>query len=471
MRGIRGLPLWMAFILVATTTGCGDTGGSKLGASDVAQAGAIRLSVEDAAQMLAPVDQLPNDPEVVRALADFWIDYALLAQIMNQPAGIEGLDLSSILEQQANQSLVMQLRELVIEVDENILDDALLEIYETERPGEQVRARHILLLFPEDATMAQRDSVRALADDLRSRARNETIFASLAETFSADPGSAARGGDLGFFPRGAMVPEFEEGAFALQPGQVSEVIETQFGLHIIRTEEREFPAFADARDQLQMQIVMDRTAQAESIFVAGVEERGQIQIQEGTYAVLREIAKNPEALAARAARRALVQYTGGAFTAGDYRDFVLSQPAQIRPQIEAATDEDLAGLLENLVRSELLLGEARTRGLTPNQEELDELASELRGQYSEFAEALGLVGIQPGAGENLNQAILKRVNELLSLVVRGEQDVFPLQALAQPLRDQFKTQTSDAGVARAVERVEALRAEGVQGTVPPSNEP
>jgi hypothetical protein len=471
MRWIRGLPLLTSLLLVVTT-GCGDGSGGKMGASDVAQAGALRLSIEDAAQMLAAVDQLPNDPEVVRALADFWIDYALLAQVMNQPEGIEGLSLASILEQQENQSLVIQLRDAVIQVDEDISEGELREIYDTERPGEQVRARHILLLFPEDATMAQRDSVRALAEDLRNRGRTAAAFGSLAEQFSADPGSASRGGDLGFFPRGVMVPEFEAGAFALQPGQISEVIETQFGLHIIRLEERDFPAFADIRDQLQMQIVMDRTATAESIFVAGVEERGQIRIQDDVYAVLREIAKNPEAtLSTRAARRVLVQYNGGTYTAGDYRDFVMSQPAQIRPQIEMAGDEDLAGLLENLVRSELLVGEARAMGLTPNREEIDELAAELRGQYRELAEALGLVGIQPAAGENLNQAMLKQVNDLMTRVVRGEQDIFPLQALAQPLRAQFKALTSDAGVTKTVERVQALRAEGFTGTIPPSNEP
>jgi hypothetical protein len=435
-----------------------------MSASDVAQAGALRLTIEDAAQMLAPVDQLPNDPEVVRALSDFWIDYALLAQVMNGPGGIDGLDLKPILEQQENQSLVIQLRDLVIDVDEDISDDELREIYETERPGEQVSARHILLLFPTDATQAQRDSVRALAVDLRGRARTPAAFAALAEEFSGDPGSASRGGDLGFFPRGVMVSEFEQAAFALQPGQMSDVVETQFGLHIIRVDEREFPAFTDIRDQLQMQIVMDRTAQAESIFVAGVEERGAIQIQDGAFAVLREIAKNPEAtLSSRAAGRTLVRYTGGSYTAGEYRDFILQQPPQIRPQIEMAQDQDLEGLLENLVRSELLVGEAKSRGLTPNREEIDELANELRSQYREFAEALGLTGIQPGQGETLNQAILRQVNELLARVVRGEQDIFPLQALAQPLRAQFKAQTSEAGVTKTVERITALRNEGGLG--------
>jgi parvulin-like peptidyl-prolyl isomerase len=63
-------------------------------------------------------------------------------------------------------------------------------------------------------------------------------FAALATEWSGDPGSAQRGGDLDYFPRGVMVAPFEEAAFSTEPGQVSEIVESQFGLHIIRVEDR-----------------------------------------------------------------------------------------------------------------------------------------------------------------------------------------------------------------------------------------
>jgi hypothetical protein len=124
--------------------------------------------------------------------------------------------------------------------------DAEIDAYLKAHLEEQVHARHILIPAgkPEspdpNPTPSESDKAqaRAKAEQVLKRARAGEDFAALAKQFSSDPGSKDKGGDLGWFAAGQMVPEFDKAAFALQPGQISDIVESQFGFHIIKVEER-----------------------------------------------------------------------------------------------------------------------------------------------------------------------------------------------------------------------------------------
>jgi len=113
------------------------------------------------------------------------------------------------------------------------------ELHKDERftSPEEVHARHILVQVPDGATDAVKAAARTKAEDLLGKLKAGGDFAALAKQHSDDPGSAAKGGDLGFFPRGRMTPAFEAAAFSLEPGTLSELVETPFGFHIIKVEE------------------------------------------------------------------------------------------------------------------------------------------------------------------------------------------------------------------------------------------
>lgn len=138
-----------------------------------------------------------------------------------------------------------------------VSDSAMHQLYDEaskQMAGQQeVRARHILVKTEDEA--------KAVIAELKGGAD----FAELAKQKSTDPG-ASEGGDLGYFPKDEMVPEFADAAFKLEKGQISEPVHTRFGWHVIKVEDkrdRQVPSFDQVKDQLATHLV--RKAQAELI--------------------------------------------------------------------------------------------------------------------------------------------------------------------------------------------------------------
>ena len=135
-------------------------------------------------------------------------------------------------------------------------DEDLRIYYDEQRStyevGEQVRARHILFKVAPDASEEAKTAVRQRAVDIRTRAIEGEDFATLAQENSEDS-TAAAGGDLGAFGRGVMTGPFEEAAFALETGAISDLVETQFGIHIIKVEEKT-PAQTKTLDEVRDEV-------------------------------------------------------------------------------------------------------------------------------------------------------------------------------------------------------------------------
>lgn len=147
--------------------------------------------------------------------------------------------------------------------------------------GEQVRASHILIQVPKDADAATKATARAKAESLLKQVKAGKDFAALAKENSQDPGSAAQGGDLGFFAKGQMVGPFNDVAFALKPGTVSDIVETDFGYHIIKVAEKK-PGRTVPLDEAKQQIeqhLQDQNRQKQTeAFVNGLKAKSKVEI-------------------------------------------------------------------------------------------------------------------------------------------------------------------------------------------------
>ena len=138
---------------------------------------------------------------------------------------------------------------------------------------EERRASHILINAPKSMPAAEREAAKAKAQAIADKVKAAPeSFAEVAKTESQDSGSAASGGDLGFFARGAMVPEFEQAAFALKKGEISAVVESEFGFHIIAltdVKQPEVPSFESVREKI-VNDLKDQQAQRKFAEVAEV---------------------------------------------------------------------------------------------------------------------------------------------------------------------------------------------------------
>jgi len=148
-----------------------------------------------------------------------------------------------------------------IEKGLSLTDAELKQAYEEKKQTfDQAQARHILIAFKGSSALQPgkkeltEEEAKAKADELRKKIVAGTDFAEVAKAESDDSGSGARGGDLGTFGRGQMVPEFDKAVFETKVGEVGPVIRTKYGYHIVQVQERKASAMEDVKPQLEQEL-------------------------------------------------------------------------------------------------------------------------------------------------------------------------------------------------------------------------
>ncbi len=456
MKISRWKPALAGVALAALVAACGDAASDE---GIVARVDDYRLTVDDAVELLVDEERLAADVGVVESLAELWIDYTLLAEAAAEDTTFSDLDVEPLVMRQIGQMMVFQLRDSVIQVDTFVTDDELRSMYETESPEVQLRASHIMLEVPAGASPAARDSVVAALRALRQRVVEGADFEALARQFSQDPGTARMGGDLGYFTRGDMVAPFEEAALALEPGQVSDVVQTPMGLHIIRLDERRVRQFDEVAVGYRREVQRRMVQEAESVFVGDLVDRVAPEITEGAAEIVREMAAAPgSGLTGRAARRSLVEWEGGSISVGEFQELLRLENAILRNQLEQATDEVVEDFLLGLVRRDLLIEQAEAAGLRPVRDSIDSLVDDARVQLRSAARTLGLLDLDQAPGEDLEIAIQRAVMEALADNLSGATRIVPLGLVSFQLREGRSAAILEEGMGEVIVDVAQIRA-------------
>jgi hypothetical protein len=254
-----------------------------------------------------------------------------------------------------------------------------------------------------------------------------------------------------------MVPEFEKALTALRPGEISPVIQTQYGYHIIRR-----PTYDQVKSQLLLASKGRTVAVAESTYLAKLEAAGKIEIKKDAVPAVRALGNDPDAH--RKDNTVLATSTAGKFTTGRLVGWLETLPpnARVLEQIKQSPDSLLVALVRNFVKNELVLKQADSAKVAIDPAELTQLRSSLINSVTTAWAQLGVnpTALKDSAGSDGDKEKLaaKRIDDYFTKMVQEQAPFVPVPTpLANIMRGKYKYSLNDAGFDRAVEEASKIR--------------
>lgn len=439
---------------MAQLVGC-NSGALSAHADTVAKAGSQELTVKKLSELLGS-SKVPLRKDVVRVVADLWVNYQLLGK-----AGANG---DSLNDSKALDSALWapianaRARKFFDVVSKNWPVTAPTDGESRYNAGEVLAASHILFRLPEKgATQQQAVQLRQRADSLR-QVLNAGNFATLATRYSQDPGSAAQGGSLGAFPKGMMAPEFETALIATKPGNISPVVQTRFGFHIIFR-----PVYSAVTANVAQLMQQRGAAVAESTYWARLELANSVDVKKDSPKMARDIVGDLDSY--RTSSMVLGTSKRGDFTARQLVRWIDAYPPEqgLIPQIQNAPDTIIPTLIKNFMRNELFLSQADSAKVDLTDQEKSQIRAEFRTLVINSWTQLGVAPnqlIDSAKTVTAREALASsRVNTFLENMLVKDGAFVPIaRSMDLMLRMRFPgAKIVDAGIDRALEAAQKLR--------------
>ena len=411
------------------------------------------LTVERLAQLLVLGQPLPLRLGIAEEFARHWVDITALAR--RAAVGDSLMDRATVLETmwlQRRQFLLSLFREQLFADQVALSPEAVDSAY---RVGEMRVLAHVLRRLTPETTPEEKGQQLALALRLHDRLVTGGSWQEANEQ-NEDEAARANNGSLGLVRRGQTVPRFENVAFALAPGELSAVTETQFGYHIIYR-----PLLEAVRGMFTAIIEEEVAARLDSSYGERLLEEKGVEVRPTAPATVREISADP--IRALESTRLLATYNDGRFTTGQLARWLLYVPLETYEQLLAAPDDQIANFTRQLVLQDLLWQQVDSAGIRMSDSAYDRLEDQYRRGLESVWEVVGVrpdslatAGATPADREQIARQRVDRYFEAVAARKVPLQPVPPFLAIR--LRQGVDWEIIPAGVNAALQRAILLRA-------------
>jgi hypothetical protein len=449
-----------------TLSGCGVGNAGSGGESVVAHGEHLALHRDTLAAIVVSGKNVPTDRELVERWAFRWVEFALFTERLAE--GDSLLDSATVVRAmwtEANQLLVDAYHDKLaaerVRVDSATIDSAYAA-------GDHRLIYHILVRMRPDMSPPDRTDARRRAEAVRERLAAGGTW-EVENDLNEDPVARRAGGSLGVIERGQMVAPFEDVAFQLEPGELSDVIETQYGYHVVRR-----PPLDEVRAPFTAEVSDILTVRMDSTVLREIEERWKVRVEDDAPALMREAAAGP--LRTYQDPQTLGRYGRSAFTTVDFVRWMQAMPTEVYRQVPGATDEQLADLLHSLIRNEALVREAHEEGMALEPDSLTALRQRLAQELEQVRSITGLDSAMAGLDETEERlaAGAAAIRDYFRRVANNAATVVIVPPfLAHTLRGSMDWEVSQRAIDAALERIVRLRQQqlepsGVPPILPPS---
>ncbi len=428
----------VSLVVLVALAGCANFKETFTARRDVAaEAGGLRLPPDSLARILAAPRGIRLTKDAAGFVTNLWVDYALFAQAA--AAGRLPKDSAS-----AAKALWPEVAELRTQHWHDSIaakrGEPSAASIDSVYNGDELRVfQHILFGAGQQAKPEAKAAAKKKAEATLAKLKGGADFGQLAAQLSDDPGTKADQGFLPPSPRGRFVPPFDSAGWKLAPGDMSGVVESPFGYHIIKR-----PAAAAVEPRLAAYLGQVNAGKADSVYMEALGKSNQLDIAKTAAADMRAAALNPEV--SKGSSKRLTSFKNGELTVGEYLRWVHALPPQYDAQLKQANDTVLSQFAKVLSLNMLLLRQADSAKVGLTSDEWKMLYDRYTGTIDSLQMDMGLSG-----ADSVKNA-QRSVNQYFDKLISGRLRIRPMPgALGTVLREQGRYRISDPGVTRGLE--------------------